>query len=44
DHAPAFTVEVRVQGYDPEAAQGRSKQEAEKAAALAMLLKHEGPQ
>lgn len=44
DHAPAFTVEVRVQGFDPEAAQGRSKQEAEKAAALAMLLKHEGPQ
>jgi len=42
DHAPAFTVEVSVQGFDSETAQGRSKQEAEKAAALVMLLKREG--
>ncbi|WP_300576788.1 ribonuclease III [Phenylobacterium sp.] len=44
DHAPSFTVQVTIEGYDPEAAQGRSKQEAEKAAALVMLLKREGPQ
>lgn len=44
DHAPSFTVQVTIDGYDPEAAQGRSKQEAEKAAALVMLLKREGPQ
>jgi len=44
DHAPSFTVQVMIEGYDPEAAQGRSKQEAEKAAALVMLLKREGPQ
>ena len=37
DHAPNFTVEVAVQGFEPERAQGRSKQEAEKAAAGAML-------
>jgi len=42
DHAPCFTVEVSVQGYDSESAEGRSKQEAEKAAALVMLLKREG--
>ena len=44
DHAPSFTVQVTIEGYDPEAAQGRSKQEAEKAAALVMLLKREGHQ
>jgi ribonuclease III len=44
DHAPCFTVEVFVEGYEPERAQGRSKQEAEKAAAQVMLLKREGPQ
>jgi len=44
DHAPAFTVQVSVEGFAPERAQGRSRQDAEKAAALAMLLKHEGPQ
>ena len=40
DHAPAFTVEVKVEGLPPERAQGRTRQEAEKAAALAMLQKH----
>lgn len=44
DHAPSFTVEVAVEGYEPERAEGRSKQEAEKAAAQVMLLKREGPQ
>ena len=42
DHAPDFTVAVTVQGHDPEQGEGRSRQEAEKAAALAMLLKREG--
>jgi ribonuclease III len=41
DHAPTFTVEVSVQGVEPLTAQGRSRQEAEKAAATA-LLKREG--
>ncbi|HRO34438.1 MAG TPA: ribonuclease III [Brevundimonas sp.] len=41
DHAPTFTVEVRVDGVEPLTAQGRSRQEAEKAAATA-LLKREG--
>ena len=41
DHAPTFTVEVMVQGSEPLTAQGRSRQEAEKAAAAAML-KREG--
>lgn len=44
DHAPCFTVEVFVEGYEPERAEGRSKQEAEKAAAQVMLLKREGPE
>ena len=42
DHAPDFTVEVVVETYPPERAQGKNKQEAEKAAALAMLRKHAG--
>ncbi len=42
DHAPVFTVEVTVQGHDPEQGEGRSRQEAEKSAALAMLLSREG--
>jgi ribonuclease-3 len=42
DHAPSFTVAVTVQGFDPEQGDGRSRQDAEKAAALAMLLKREG--
>jgi ribonuclease-3 len=41
DHAPTFTVEVSVEGVEPLTAQGRSRQEAEKAAATA-LLKREG--
>lgn len=41
DHAPTFTVSVSVQGIEPLTAQGRSRQEAEKAAATA-LLKREG--
>ena len=41
DHAPTFTVEVRVAGVEPLTGQGRSRQDAEKAAATAML-KREG--
>jgi ribonuclease-3 len=41
DHAPLFTVEVRVEGSAPISAEGKSRQEAEKAAATAML-KREG--
>ena len=37
DHAPTFTVEVAVSGVEPLTAQGRSRQEAEKAAAVALL-------
>jgi ribonuclease-3 len=37
DHAPAFIVEVRVDHLPPAVAEGKSRQEAEKAAALAML-------
>ena len=40
-HAPRFTIEVRLPGHDPEAAQGGSKREAEKAAAALMLSKRE---
>ena len=36
-HAPVFTVEVLVEGSDPARATGRSRQEAEKAAAKTML-------
>ena len=43
DHAPSFTVSVTVGDYEPELAEGRSRQEAEKAAATVMLLKREGP-
>lgn len=43
DHAPSFTVSVTVGDYEPEQAEGRSRQEAEKAAATVMLLKREGP-
>ena len=38
---PTFTVEVKVQGVEPSTAQGRSRQDAEKTAAMAML-KREG--
>lgn len=41
DHAPTFTVEASVAGYEPLTAKGRSRQEAEKAAATA-LLQREG--
>jgi len=41
DHAPTFTIEVSVEGFEPLSAQGRSRQDAEKAAATAML-KREG--
>ncbi len=41
DHAPTFTVAVTVEGLEPLTAQGRSRQDAEKAAAMAML-KREG--
>jgi ribonuclease-3 len=37
DHAPRFTVEVRVEGFEPARASGASRQEAEKAAATALL-------
>lgn len=37
DHAPTFTVEAEVQGYPPLTGKGRSRQEAEKAAATAIL-------
>ena len=37
DHAPTFTVEVSVSGLDDVRAEGRSRQEAEKSAAEAML-------
>src|SRR5246127_4277019 len=43
DHAPAFTVQVAVEGFAPERAQGRSRQDAEKAAAQIMLTQREGP-
>ncbi len=37
DHAPHFVVEVRVDGEAPAAGEGRSKREAEQAAARAMM-------
>lgn len=42
DHAPTFTVAVEVKGVAPIAAQGRSRQEAEKAAAAALLAREQG--
>jgi len=42
DHQPVFTVSVCVEGYPDEMGKGRSRQEAEKAAALCMLTKREG--
>ena len=39
DHAPTFTVEVVVRGEAPVRGQGLSKQEAEKAAAVALLAR-----
>jgi ribonuclease-3 len=43
-HAPIFTIEVSIQGQEPERAQGRSKLEAQKAVANIMLSKLEGAQ
>eukprot|EP01041_Mallomonas_annulata_P028984 gene28984-50892_t len=40
-HAPAFVIEVEVQGFSPERGEGGSRQAAEKSAALTMLLKRE---
>jgi ribonuclease-3 len=37
DHAPRFTVEVAVAGHAPATGEGRSKREAEQAAARALL-------
>lgn len=43
DHAPTFTVEVQVEGFDPATARGRSRQEAEKAAAQSLLQRERKP-
>ncbi len=37
DHAPTFVVEAAVAGWEPARGEGRSRQDAEKAAAAAML-------
>lgn len=37
DHDPVFSVSVRVKGYEPAHGSGRSKREAEQAAAIGML-------
>ncbi|MEK9965054.1 MAG: putative dsRNA-binding protein, partial [Rhodospirillaceae bacterium] len=46
DHAPSFTVEVRVEGMKPVRAAGSSKRAAERAAASIMLgmlgIEHDG--
>jgi ribonuclease III len=39
DHAPVFTIELSVKGFDPARAEGRSRQEAEKAAALNFITR-----
>jgi ribonuclease-3 len=41
DHAPMFTVEASVRGAPPTTGSGRSRQEAEKAAATALLARLE---
>ncbi len=41
DHAPLFTVEVAIDGLAPMEAEGRSRQEAEKAAAAALLAREQ---
>ncbi len=40
DHAPIFDITLSVEGYDKVIAQGRSRQEAEKAAATLFIEKH----
>lgn len=42
DHAPVFTIELRVDGEAPERAQGVNKRAAEMQAATAMLIRFEG--
>ena len=37
DHAPVFTIEVRIDDLPPQSASGKSRQEAEKAAALGLI-------
>ncbi len=37
DHAPIFTMEVRIDGLSPQSATGRSRQDAEKTAALRLI-------
>ncbi len=39
DHAPRFTAEVQVEGMPPERGKGATKRAAERAAALAMLVR-----
>lgn len=41
DHAPIFSVEVTVRGQEPACGTGKSRQEAEKAAATALLARLE---
>jgi ribonuclease-3 len=41
DHAPIFDIELKVQGYDPLIAQGRSRQVAEKQAAADFITNQE---
>ena len=43
DHAPIFTIEVVIDGLEPQSAQGRSRQEAEKAAALDLIKRERLP-
>jgi ribonuclease-3 len=44
DHAPRFSVAVEIEGHEPEMGEGSSLREAEKAAAVVMLMKREGGQ
>jgi ribonuclease-3 len=39
DHEPVFTVAVAVEGLEPATAEGRSRRDAEKAAAAALLAR-----
>ncbi len=39
DHAPVFTIEVRIRGFAPETGSGSSKRRAEQAAAHAILVR-----
>ncbi len=42
DHAPRFRIAVKVEGYQDEVGEGGSVREAEKAAAVLMLMNREG--